>query len=93
MNDKQLYWQQHLAAQQECGLGIKAYCARESLNCATFHYWRAKYQEKKTSSLIPVQIKSINDPSVVICTLVLREGARIEFHDSAFVKEMLARCL
>ena len=93
MNDKQLYWQQHLATQQECGLGIKAYCTRESLNCATFKYWRTKYQEKKVSPLIPVQIKSLNDPSVVICTLVLREGARIEFHDSAFVKEMLARCL
>ncbi len=93
MNDKQLYWKQHLAAQQEGSLGIKAYCTRESLNCATFQYWRTKFQEKKVSPLIPVQIKSINDPSVVICTLVLRDGARIEFHDSAFAKEMLARCL
>jgi len=93
MNDKQLYWQQHLAAQQECGLGVKAYCARESLNCATFQYWRTKFQEKKAPPLIPVQIKSISDSIAVICTLVLRDGVRIEFHDSAFVKEMLARCL
>ena len=44
--------------------------------------------KKKVSPLIPVQIKSIHDPSVVICTLVLRDGARIEFHDGAFVKDL-----
>ena len=92
MNDKQLYWQQHLGAQQESGLGIRAYCTRESLSCATFQYWRAKFQEKKVPPLIPVQIKSISDSSVVICTLILRDGVRIEFHDNTFVKEMLARC-
>jgi hypothetical protein len=93
MNDKQLYWQKHLEAQQECGLGIKAYCTRESLNCATFQYWRTKYQEKKVPPLIPVQIKSINDSSIVICTLVLRDGARIEFRDGVFVREILERYL
>ena len=93
MNDKQIYWNQHLAAQQASDLGVKAYCSRESLNYATFQSWRAKCREKKASPLIPVQIKSINDLPVAICTLVLRDGARIEFHDSVFLKEMLARYL
>jgi hypothetical protein len=93
MNEKQRYWQQHLIKQQECGLDIKTYCARESLSYASFQYWRTKCHRKPAPPLIPVKIKSNSDASGIICTLVLRDGARIEFYDSDLVKEMLARCL
>ena len=38
----QQYWQQHVEAQRESGLNIKAYARRESLSVNMLYQWRAQ---------------------------------------------------
>lgn len=39
---KQQVWSARMQGQAASGLGIKAWCVREGLNEATFHYWRKR---------------------------------------------------
>lgn len=39
---KQQVWSERMQKQATSGLGIKAWCVREGLNEATFHYWRKR---------------------------------------------------
>ncbi len=96
MNKQEMQWSSHVKKQEASGLNIKIYCDQASLNYDQFRYWRKKYETKDRSAVskcIPVRIQSAVEKSEVICSLVLRDGRRLEFHDPMLVRDFLQGCL
>lgn len=96
MNDQELQWSAHIKQQEASGLSIRAYCQQVSLNYDQFQYWRKKSISNSyapVSGCIPVRVKSDNEKKVVVCSLTLKGGYRLEIHDAELVKELLQRCL
>ncbi|NBX75209.1 MAG: hypothetical protein EBQ92_01480 [Proteobacteria bacterium] len=62
------------------------------MNYDQFIYWRGRSRKKEcaaVSKCVPVRVQAAVERSEVICSLVLREGRRLEFHDAVFVREFL----
>ena len=95
MNEQEIAWLEHVKKQKESGWNIKTYCHQASLNYDQFRYWRKKYRidgSVAVSQCIPVRIKSEIEKSIVLCTLILKDGRRLEFHDAVLVKTFLREC-
>lgn len=95
VSDKATYWQLHITKQENSEPSIKRYCQQADISENQFYYWRKKLQRKKShaSSCIPVHIQSSEEAMPPICTLTLRGGHRLAFHDVSFVERFLGRFL
>jgi len=74
---KQLFWQGHIASWSKSQLTQKAYCRTHDLSLAQFGYWRTRLNRKAGASakLVPVRVSNSSNTGVV---LHLPAGIRLE---------------
>lgn len=95
--DKQQYWQDHVAAWEQSGIRQSEYCSRQGLNIKIFGYWKRKLCRKPAAPLtfVPVAVKT-SQATVVKPTatlrLIIRGGSCIEIGDG-FNQDTLRRVL
>ena len=95
--DKQRFWQDHVAAWEQSGIRQSEYCSRQGLNIKIFGYWKRKLCRKPAATLtfVPVSIKPPQTTAVKAATtlrLVIRGGSCIEIGDG-FNQDTLRRVL
>ena len=74
-NEKQRFWQQHLADWSSSGLSQKAYCAQHSLKLANFQYWR---QRLRSSGQTQSQFIAISTPAHAASVRLMAAGVQID---------------
>ncbi len=95
--DKQQFWQDHVAAWDKSGRGQAEYCRHHGLNIKVFGYWKRKLCRKPTAGLtfVPVAIKpsqsTVSKPTATL-RLIIRGGSCIEIGDG-FNQDTLRRVL
>lgn len=93
-SDQAAYWQSHIAKQENSEPSIKRYCKQADISENQFYYWRRKLHRKEKidrSACIPVHIRTTEEYGAPICTLALRNGYRLVFHDAGFIERFLGR--
>lgn len=95
--EKQQFWQDHVAAWEQSGITQAEYCRRQGLNTKLFGYWKRKLCKKPAAGLtfVPVAIKPSETTIVkqaATLRLVIRGGSFIEIGDG-FNQDTLRRVL
>lgn len=86
------FWRQHHESQKASGLSRKTYSLQHDLNYDRFGYWLSK-QSHHSDKLISVNLKT--EISAVsqntLCTLDLKNGHRLQIHDTRVLTIILDR--
>ena len=95
--DKQQFWQDHVAVWEQSGIRQSEYCHRQGLNIKVFGYWKRKLCRKPAAGLtfVPVAIKTSQSTVVkpaATLRLIIRGGSCIEIGDG-FNQDTLRRVL
>ena len=94
--DKQPFWQDHVAAWEQSGIRQSEYCSRQGLNIKIFGYWKRKLCRKPAGmTFVPVSIKPSQSTVVKPMStlrLIIRGGSCIEIGDG-FNQDTLRRVL
>jgi hypothetical protein len=88
---------QGISRWQQSGLTQKAWCEKNNVAYATFHYWYKKYRSEEQEPSIEcsdgggfVQLMVDSPSASAWCELLLGEGKKLVFHQAVSVEFMRA---
>lgn len=94
--DKEQSWKEHSRQQKGSGLSRVAYCRKHQLNYRQFGYWEDKWRHQTPPTvLLPVHLKrqpkvtSALEPEI-LCTLMFKNGHKLEIHDKSVLSSLLS---
>jgi len=72
---------------QQSGLTQKAWCEKNNVAYATFHYWYKRYRSGKPATGGPndsgfVQLMVDTSPTSAWCEMVMTDGKKLVFHEA-----------
>ena len=83
LEQKRIYWKQHIASWQETGLTQAEYCRRNNLKHHQLVYWKKRFLKTETDvSFVPLKLEDLLDipaqPDQASLWLVINEQFKIE---------------
>ena len=97
LEQKRIYWKQHIDSWQEAGLTQAEYCRRHNLKHHQLVYWKKRFLKTETDvSFVPLKLEDLLDipaaPQSASLSLVINNHFKIEIR-SGFDAQLLRQLI
>jgi hypothetical protein len=97
LEQKRIYWKQHIESWQETGLTQTEYCRRHNLKHHQLVYWKKRFLKTETDvSFVPVKLEDLLDippqPERASLSLVVNNHFKIEIRagfDAQLLRQLI----